>query len=90
MVVGTVLDPSELTFILPGVSGFLMGSLFLNLGYNRIWRLARGSVWPELTMHYQLQLSIEAFFIICGLALALREGRGVPQTHTWTLCIVSC
>lgn len=90
MVVGIVLDPLELTFVLPGMSGFLMGSVFLSLGYNRIWRLARGSVWPELMMSYQLQLSVEAFFIICGLAPTLREGRGGPQMHTWTLCIVSC
>lgn len=73
MVVGTVLDPLESTFILPGISGFLMASLFLNLGYNRIWRPARVSVWPELTKYYQL--SMEASFVICDLALTGREGR---------------
>lgn len=57
-VVGTLLGPLESAFILPDMLGYLVGSFFLNLGCNPIWKLGRRSMWPELTVYHD-QLSTE-------------------------------
>lgn len=49
VVVGILLDPVESAFILPGMPGYLMGSFFLNLGCNHIWKRP---MWPELTVYH--------------------------------------